>query len=968
VSRSPLLEPLYRLADSWHEATRASGRRVAVVAIALAWVVALVVARHGTTGARAAAFGILVTSAGGAVAWRLFARRRLKDPRHVLSALAARVDRERALRALRALSLLEGDGHVRADGTSAELARLHVARTIGEIPSERVVERASRIAARVGAAALVAGVCVGGAAFANGWSLLEGADVLVARQGLAPIALRWLDGTEVTARPPEYLREPEIHELAPGALVLPSGTLITLRGVPVHPGRLLRLSDGSTDVPFVDDGSGGVVARWTLARNATLRVVVRFGDVVVPEPSAFAITAVPDDAPIVKLDGAPRRVVLVDEPGDIPIKYVATDDHGLREVHLVLRSGVREERRVLARLDGQVRSEGGHVLRLGDPFLKRSHVPVEVTVEAKDNDPLTGPKWGASAAIILVPPEVGEPEARRLDALRGLRDGLVDALAWRLRNDVPAAAAARKAYAVTARVQADAVERLFVDVMSAMYGGLRVPSRSRMMLVAQEQKARIAVNDEIRAPSATSHVKAVKGTERFLLVTDAVVRGLGVRDSRDAAKDLADVAEDLASGAAQMQNEAADTRSRGGLRMDAATEVLAGGGRMMLRLGALGRDIGEIVDGDLSRVKRARDAEDLPHAELAARDLAARLKTPDPSFGSRSVRRGGGESGGARGTPDAEGDEEGSPGDDVEQAFNAAAQDLERLARDHAGEIGKVEQALAGATDHEELDRMRDEARQHAEAVRQAARELPPVGAGSDSWTSKGAAARELAEQMAHALEDGRAEEAVESGRGAAGALEEGKKMLEKGRWVDDPSGETLKGLEGTRRKLLAEQKWAEGQLENLRRRAAERARDQLQEGGEEEGKLADRARELADRGRDQGSLPQDAIEAIDDAERAARKAAEALRRGDADKGLDHQREAQRDLEEASEGLRGDESQRERDSSSSRGAANEEIAIPKATEHKGPEDFRRRVVRGLGQAGSGGLKDAVRRYAEGLLR
>jgi hypothetical protein len=42
--------------------------------------------------------------------------------------------------------------------------------------------------------------------------------------------------------------------------------------------------------------------------------------------------------------------------------------------------------------------------------------------------------------------------------------------------------------------------------------------------------------------------------------------------------------------------------------------------------------------------------------------------------------------------------------------------------------------------------------------------------------------------------------------------------------------------------------------------------------------------------------------------------------------------------------------------------------IPKADSHKGPEEFRRRVVKGLGQPSSGRLKDAVRRYAEGLLR
>jgi hypothetical protein len=967
VPRSPLIEPLDRLADTWYAATRSSRRRAAIALVALAWVAAVLVARHGTTWARAGAFAIVVASAVGAAAWRLSARRRLREPEHVLRALAARVDRERALRALRALSLLDTDGGVRAGGTSPELAELHVSRALADVPRDRIVARASRIAARASSAALLGGVCVVGVALANAWSVLEGADVLFARGGVAPVAMRWLDGVELTARPPEYLRQEEIHEFMPGALVLPAGTLITLRGVPAHPGRLLRLSDGTMDVPFVEDGSGAVVARWSLVRDAALSVVVRFGDVVVKEPSGFDIRAVPDLSPVVTLEGAPRHLLLVDQSQDIPLRYVATDDHGLREVHLVLRSGVREERRVVARLDGQLRSEGGQVLRLGDPFVKRSHVPVEVTVEAKDNDPLTGPKWGASAAIVIVPPEVGEPEARRLDALRGLRDALVDALAWRLRNDVPAAPAAKKAFAVSEKIQVDAIERNFVDALSATYGGLRVPSRSRTMLVAQEQKARSAVNAEIRAPSAASHASAVKATERFLLVADAVVRGLGIRDSRDSAKRLADVAEDLASGAVEMQNEAADARSRGATRMDAATAVLSGGATMMMRLGALGRDIGEIVQAYLPRVKRARDAQDLPHAELAARDLAARLSVPDPSFGSSSVRRGGGESGGARGTPGD--DDEESPDDDVEQAFKEAAQDLERLAQDHAGEIGKMEQALAGATSHEEIDRMREEARRHAEAIREAARDLPAVGAGSDSWTSKGAAARELAEQMAHALEDGRVDEAAESGRTAAGALDEGKKMLEKGRWLEDPTGEQVKRLDDAHRKIQAEEKWAEAQLELLRRHAAERASKQLEAGGDEEGKLGDRARDLADRGRDRGSLPQKAIESIDDADRAAHAAAEALRRGDADKGLERQHEAQRDLEEAAGDLRddddpGNDMEGDREGVPSGG----NVEIPKGEDHKGPEDFRRRVVKGLAQPGTTGLKEAVRRYAEGLLR
>ena len=88
---------------------------------------------------------------------------------------------------------------------------------------------------------------------------------------------------------------------------------------------------------------------------------------------------------------------------------------------------------MLARLDGETKSDrGGYNLRASDPFIKKSHAPIEIRVEAKDNDPITGPKWGASEAITIVPPDVGEPEARRLAALLRVRDALVDALAWRL--------------------------------------------------------------------------------------------------------------------------------------------------------------------------------------------------------------------------------------------------------------------------------------------------------------------------------------------------------------------------------------------------------------------------------------------------------------------------------------------------------------------------------------------------------
>jgi len=393
----------------------------------------------------------------------------------------------------------------------------------------------------------------------------------------------------------------------------------------------------------------------------------------------------------------------------------------------------------------------------------------------------------------------------------------------------------------------------------------------------------------------------------------------------------------------------------------ASTRVLSDGGRVMLRLGALGHDLGEIVEADLLRVKRAVDAADLAHAELAARDLATRLRQPDSSFSSQGGAAGGeSEAGGAAGA-------DGEPPDDVERAF-AEAQDLERLAQDHAGAVGKTEGALAGALTDDEMNDLRRAAKEHARAVREAVRSLPRVGEGSQSWTSKGAAARDLAEQMARALEDARDDDALQSGRSAIGSLDEAKRVLERGGWMVDPTGERLGAVDAARRKMDAETRWAEDQVREMHRRAAERARGDLQQGGEEEQKLADRARDLAEKGRANGALPQQAIESIGTAEHSARDAADALKRGDGEEGLSLQRQAQRALEAARGALQGSEESRG-------GGADDNLPAPSAPgvveipkTHKGPDEFRRRVMRGLSEPAGGSVRDAWHRYAEGLLR
>lgn len=935
---------------------RAPLRRALIAALVLAVVVALLVARGGTVRTRVTA--VVVTLVVALVSWLVEhgERRRGSAPERAIARLAGRVAPQEVARVRRGLALVaRGDD----GGTSRELAELFVTRAVSALPSDAIVRGARREAKLARSGAVVATVGALATVAILPLRVVEGAAVLLSRDGVAPVTLAYLTATEVVARPPEYLRMDERRVDVDDATVLPHGTLVTVRGTPVHAGRRLMLSDGRNEVPFVDDGLGHVVARWPLAASARLDVVARFGDVVIRDPRPIVLEDLPDAPPSVELSGAPRQVVLAGDPpvAEVPVHYEASDDHGLREVHLVLRSGAREERRILARLDTETRADrGGYVLRTSDPFVRRSHVPVEVRVEARDNDPLTGPKWGASASITLVPPAVGELEARRAALLVKLRDRATDELAQRLEEPFPEQASARAAYLQRVEAGSKAVSAE-LEAALAPSQPLRVPARIAAMLRAQAKKERAAVDAERASPSAPAHALAVRASERLVLAVDGTLRGLSFRDARDAARELADVADDLALGCSQSLADA--STSRGDARIDAAVAALDAGRHSLLALGALGRDLGEIIESGLARVQRARQGRDLAHAELAARDLAARLAEPDPSFGAQGRSgRAGGESGGARGTPAADSEGEG----DVERAFNLAAQELEGLAQEHAGGVGRVEQALRDAERVDDAKAFVDDGRRRAAELRRALEALPEVGGAAGSWSNKAAQGRDHGERMARALEQGAISDAVESGREAEQSLADAERALR-----GAPQRGADEALARARRALAEQVRWAERAREHVRRSAAARARGSLDRLGDAEQALSERARALADRAKSADTLPQASLDALRDGERSARDAARALKAGDAERGLSLQRDAQRKLDVAREAL-GEESDGEAGSWDEATAAHGHTDIPRADAHKGPEEFRRRVLRGLGRGGEGKLRRAVERYAEGLLR
>ena len=236
--------------------------------------------------------------------------------------------------------------------------------------------------------------------------------------------------------------------------------------------------------------------------------------------------------------------------------------------------------------------------------------------------------------------------------------------------------------------------------------------------------------------------------------------------------------------------------------------------------------------------------------------------------------------------------------------------------------------------------------------------------------------AREAAQSMADSLEQANIPEAVSRGRSALRAAEQARRLAGQQRdWFGDLS--QLAGeLDQSHGKLEHEQHWAEQQLEQMRKAAADQARPSIDRNAGEEDRFAQRTGELSRKGRTgDAPLPKSMLDLLEGAEKSMHDASRALRSSDLEHGTEQQKAAQRMLEMAREiqGSRDREEEAPRPETSESGSDQREIAsghveIPRAQDFHGPEAFRKRVLEGLSSSRDPRLKDAVRRYAEGLLR
>jgi hypothetical protein len=976
---------LRQRATAWREVLARPARFARHAALGAGGLGCALLARHGTSWTRAgAAAGVLVIVVVFVLGWWRD-RRTVVDPRRLVQQVIRRTDRaigEQALRLVRLMQRLTGELETAPAATGATgvtLATFQLDKLIEKASLEQVRSAARRRARTyrwVGAlCALVAlAVCV-----ERMREIVEGMDVLAARQGRAPWPLYWTEQLRVQATPPAYLRQPGRLLFSGATSLLPIGTQLTLRARPLYADRQLLVTDGRQETPFVSDGEGGLVAHFEVTQDQVLTVAARFGDVLIVEPEALNIVALADEAPVVSLDGAPSTQQLR-ELSRLELRWWAQDDHGLRQVDLVLRSGNREERRVLGTYDDEsARQRGGHVLMPSDRFLRALFLPAEISIEARDNDPVGGSKWGKSAVITIVPTAVGELEALRYLALIRARDRFVDAAAIGaepLPARLPAepskpgskAASRAERAAQKAAEKAAAADRLrrfdqalesaasnFEQALDESYGGLRVAPGLRNFALGRLRL--------LRALKGTLEQRA-RSVEDLALSLDGVLASLSSRDAQRVAKILGNVADEAMVGAQQAQS--GESPTPGVERLDKAIYALHAGAEQLLSLGVLGNDLGSVALADLGRVSRARQASDYYHAELAARHLAERLHRPVPSFGAQGSGGGGVEAGQGQGSSEPQPGE----GGQGQRPFDDLADQIAELARQHSGAVEQVDQTLSGAQQAENSAALREEAERRAKEIRDAVSDLPEPGSSPGTAEAAGSLARESGRGMAQELEGLKLEQAAESARRALSALSDARAKSE-------GHGYFQGQLDRARAVIEEHQRWLQEQLEAQRQQARERTRNLLQGPTQLENELANKAQELSRRGDDANSpLPGDVTERLRQAEQLMQQAARELGRGEGQAGLSLQREAQRLLESADQGKTSD-SEQSQDDKQQQEAGDEDGNgraggfsgdVPKAEQQNKAEEFRKRVLRSLGDSSEGHLAPAVKRYAEGLLR
>jgi hypothetical protein len=867
---------------------------------------------------------------------------RRKNPAASIAAAARVWGRPATNNALEAVAFAQSTSS-ESRGVSHALAQLHAQRALDHLPLRALDQQASKRTQSIHLAALVAFVAAAIALVAFPHFALEGLDALVAKDHRAPVPITEFSSIEATVTPPDYLhQEPASHrfvddsQVIESALLLPVGSNVALHATPVGSAQKWVVEVGDAIVAFVDDGQSGLVARFEVREPVTLKLATVLAGTLIEDPHEITVTVIADEAPRVTLEGAPRTMKLDEVGSGLELKYDAEDDNGLREIALVVQSGNKLDRRTIAQLDGEPKHDrGGYTLHGDDPSL-RSHLPMRVSIEARDNDVVTGPKWGKSEVILVNPPDLGAPQAERVAAARSLRQQATKLVAL---------ASEPKLDRQKVIDQLAVVDGLATSVTTRVPKAIRKPALAIRGVLSQVRGKSNAKNDgtpfgpnpgEKTGPIGSP--KWIEAAEKLDRLADRAYLVMGSYYAKVVATSMSAIALEASK----------LVRDGDAILLASDLKVLTDGASSMREMGVLGEDLGTVSQSALRRYNRAQNKGNRAHQALILLDLGERLADASASY------VGGGGSGDGVGESTEKGDGE----SDDEKAADDQANELEDLVKDHRANTENVDSSLEQASDDASSNEADDEAKKRAQELRESVAMLPRKR--SSSTPNDTSEAREQAEDAARSIERRDTHDAIEKLKNTKDSL---KCALSNPQVGDDERDRA----ERSERLVQRDLDWLQEQERKTGERASEKAKDQLKNEGDREGELRQRGeklRKLAEK----HPLPEGVDELLDRADSQMQQGEQALSKSRGKEGQERLHEAQKLLDQAREEMNDQPNESGKSEGGHGSESKEKVDIPLSKTAR-DTSFRERVLRGLSKGSQSELlRDIIKRYTEELLK
>jgi hypothetical protein len=294
--------------------------------------------------------------------------------------------------------------------------------------------------------------------------------------------------------------------------------------------------------------------------------------------------------------------------------------------------------------------------------------------------------------------------------------------------------------------------------------------------------------------------------------------------------------------------------------------------------------------------------------------------------------------------------------------------ELLQLRQEHRSGLELLERTVDASKPDASHGAAESQGSEAAARLRRIAESLPYMGAEPDSALSSQVVAREQALGAADSIKRGKSNDALERMRAARDAISEAllrAKREDRGAIVDK---KTLQALD---EELIRQSRHLEQVIEQEQRETGQRAANQLPDHVGTERQLAKRARALAHRERrDDAVIPEGLRKDLERAAGFMDLASDALENKDGTHALEQERRAQELLDHIDARRANSTAERQREGGPPKSSpTNSQGTVASTGDPEAAARFRSRVQKGLTtQTPAGELGQAIRRYAEGLLR